>query len=67
MNVSSVSVDSLASLATEMKGANIGTQIGVAVMKQIQQSQEQMAAALLQMIAQSPSPEGVGQNIDISA
>lgn len=59
-------MDSLASLATGMKSSNLGQQIGVAVLKQIQDSQEQMAAGLLKMIAQTPSPEGVGQNVDIS-
>ena len=56
MDVSTVS--SMASMATSMKGENVGTQIGVAVMKQVQDQEKQQAAALIKMIQQTAAASG---------
>jgi hypothetical protein len=53
MTISSVSADALAGLASEMKSAQIGQQIGVAVLKTIQDQQQRQAEQLLQMIRQT--------------
>ncbi len=66
MNVSGVSmVDSLAQSFTEMSVSRIQQQIAVSVMKEIQDSQQEQAAAILKMMQQpSPSLTGTGQLID---
>jgi len=47
--------------------ADLGTAVGVAVLKQAQQASEAEALALLQTIPQAPSFGGVGNTVDISA
>ena len=49
----SSSLDSLAALASGLKSASVGQQIGVAVLKQIQDSQQAQAQQLLQMMQQT--------------
>lgn len=41
-----------------MKGEQVGTQIGMAVMKQIQDQEKQQAAALIKMIQQTAAASG---------
>lgn len=68
MSISGVSsIDSLATLATQMKGSEVNSQIAVAILKQTQDSQQQFADALVKMINQTPSLDGTGQKIDVSA
>jgi uncharacterized protein YdeI (YjbR/CyaY-like superfamily) len=69
MNVSGISnsADALASMATNMKGADVSLQINVAVMKQLMDQQEMVAQGLIEMIQATPLPEGVGTSINLSA
>lgn len=56
MNVSGVSMsNALAAQATEMKAGGVGSQIAIAVLKQLQEQQRQQAAALIEMIQSSPA------------
>ena len=58
----------MASWATEMKGATVASQIGVAVMKQVLDQQRQQGEAILQMMQQTPHPEGsTGSVLDVYA
>jgi len=57
----------IAEMATAQKAAEIGTAVGVAVLKEAQQAGEAEALALLQSIPQAPSYGGVGSMVDISA
>jgi len=57
----------IAEMATAQKAAEIGTAVGVAVLKQAQQAGEAEALALLQTLPQSPSLGGIGNTVDISA
>lgn len=69
MNVSgaSSSMNALASMATNMKSADVNLQINVAVMKQLMDQQEMVAQGLIEMIQSTPLPEGVGTTINLSA
>jgi hypothetical protein len=70
MNVSGISTShALAAQATDMKALSVASQIGIAVIKQIQQQELQQAAALIEMIQDTPAPisDGVSQHIDIYA
>ncbi len=57
--------DSIASFASEISSQSIQREFAVAVLKQIQDIQKQQADALLKMINQSPSPEGIGKYTDM--
>jgi hypothetical protein len=57
----------MAETATVQKAAEIGTAVGIAVLKQAQQAGEAEALALLQTLPQAPSFGGVGGTVDISA
>jgi hypothetical protein len=60
--------NTLASWATEMKGSNLASQIGVAVMKQIMDQQKQQGEAIIQMMQQTPRPAGSsGSVVDVYA
>ena len=69
MNVSGVgnSMDALASMASNLKGADVELQINVAVMKQLMDQQEMVAQGLIEMIQSTPLPEGVGTTLNVSA
>ncbi len=69
MNVSSASdfSNSLASMATDMQGGNLQLKITMAVFKEIQGSQDQMAKALIQMMEQTRSLTGTGSIVNVSA
>ena len=69
MAVGDVSMSSmLASWATEMKGASVASQIGVAVMKQVLDQQQQAGEAIIQMMQQTPRPGGsTGSVVDVYA
>ena len=68
MSVSGISsVDTLASLASGMASAGVQSDIALAVLNQIQDQQMLMAQALLDMISQTPSLDGTGQAVDVSA
>lgn len=56
----------LANWATEMKGASVASQIGVAVMKQVLDQQQQAGEAIIQMMQQTPRPSGsTGSVVDV--
>jgi hypothetical protein len=57
----------IAEMATAQKAAEVGTAVGVAVLKQAQQASENEALALLQTLPQAPSLGGIGGAVDISA
>jgi hypothetical protein len=57
----------IAEMATAQKAAEIGTTVGVAMLKQAQQVGEMEALALLQALPQAPSVGGMGDKVDISA
>jgi len=57
----------IADAATAQKTADLGTAVGVAVLKQAQMATEAEALALLQTLPQAPSLDGVGGTVDISA
>jgi len=46
---------------------DLGTAVGVAVLKQAQQAGEAEALALLQTLPPAPSINGVGGTVDVSA
>lgn len=50
-----------------LQGSQVMQQISVAVMKQQQEQERQMAAALIEMMRQTPTPslDGTGQFIDV--
>jgi hypothetical protein len=61
-------IASIASTATEMKSASVGMQIGVSVMKSIQDQQQQQAAALIEMIRQTASASAAARGgVDVYA
>jgi hypothetical protein len=59
--------NSLASMATSMVGGNIQQKIGVAIVKQILDTQEMQVQALLQMMSNGPTPtvDGTGTMVNI--
>jgi hypothetical protein len=57
----------MAETATVQKAAEIGSAVGIAVLKQAQQAGETEALALLQALPQAPSIGGIGGTVDISA
>lgn len=68
MSVSGISsVDTLASLASGMESAGIQSDIALAILNQMQDQHMMMAQALLDMISQTPSLDGTGQVVDVSA
>jgi len=46
---------------------DIGTAVGISVLKQAQQASEAETLALLQTLPQAPSFDGIGGTVDISA
>ncbi len=50
-----------------MESAGVQSDIALAVLNQIQDQQMMMAQALLDMISQTPSLDGTGQVVDVSA
>lgn len=66
MSISAISNQTTSVLESVFARENINTQIAVAVMKQIQDTQQSQAQALVQMINQS-TPEGTGSLINILA
>jgi hypothetical protein len=66
--INSVSLDSsLSSLATGSKTSAIMNEISVAIMKQNLDQQKAMGQAIVQMIQQTPMPDGTGQILNIGA
>ena len=61
-------ITALASTATAMQGEQTGQQIGVAVMKSIQDQQKQQGAALVQMMRQTAAASAAASgHVDIYA
>lgn len=58
---------SIAKLATEQKAAELSAAVGVALLKQAQDTAGVEALALLQSMPQAPSTGGMGDVVDISA
>jgi hypothetical protein len=58
---------SLAVMATNLKSSGVRSEIGMAVMKQVQDQQKIFNNALLEMIKQGPMPDGTGQILNIGA
>lgn len=58
---------SLAAMATSSRASAVQSEISMAVMKQAQDQQEIFAQALLEMIKQTPTPDGTGQIINLGA
>jgi hypothetical protein len=58
---------SIAEMATAQKAADLGSAVGIAVLKQAQKAEAAGALALLQTLPQAPSFGGIGGNLDISA
>ena len=67
MDISGDYSSSIANLASDVKSSQLGQQISMAVLKQTQDSQEQFAAALIQMINSGPTLQGTGQIINVAA
>ena len=66
--INAVSSDtSLASFATESKSRAIMNEISVAIMKQNLDQQEALGQALVEMIKQTPMPDGTGTILNIGA
>ncbi len=66
--INSVSMESsLASFATGSRSRAVMNEISVAIMKQSLEQQEAFGQALVEMIKQSPMPDGTGQIINTSA
>jgi hypothetical protein len=66
--INSVSLDSsMASFATESKNRAVMNEISVAIMKQNLDQQKAMGQALVEMIKQTPMPDGTGQILNIGA
>lgn len=64
----SVSLNSsLAVMATESKNRAVMSEISTAVMKQTLNQQEAFGQALVEMIKQTPMPDGTGKIINIGA
>ena len=64
MAIGDVSMSSqLADWATALKGDGLQMQIGVAVLKQIQDQQKQQAEALIKMMNQTPRPAASGVDL----
>jgi len=57
---------SIAQMATAQKAAEIGTAVGVAVLKQAQEAGTEQALELLQTLPQAPSADGLGLTVDVS-
>ena len=65
---SSVSLNSsLAVMATESKNRAVMSEISTAIMKQSLDQQEAFGQALVEMIKQTPMPDGTGKVINIGA
>lgn len=54
-------------MASNMKSQDLQMQISVAVLKQVQNQQEQQAQALLNMMGQSFSLDGTGSIVNVTA
>jgi hypothetical protein len=68
MSVSGVSsLDTLATMASEIQGAEMMAELEAAILKQIQDQQEMFGDALVNMINQSGSLNGSGQILDLFA
>jgi hypothetical protein len=68
MSVSDVSsVNTLAQVASGMQSDQVMGQITAAVLKQIQEQQNQQAQALIQMIQAQPTLDGTGQVVNVGA
>ena len=66
MNVSSISQPSaMARVASSVGTQNVQSQITIAVLKQIQEQQKQMAEALLEMIADTPQLTVTDHHLDV--
>ncbi len=66
--VNSVSLESsLASFATGSKSRAVMNEISVAIMKQNLDQQEALGQALVEMIKQTPMPDGTGMLLNIGA
>jgi hypothetical protein len=61
--------NSLASMATSMAGGSSQQKIGVAILKQILQTQEMQVQALVQMMSteSTPTVDGTGTIVNIGA
>jgi len=61
--------NSMASMATGMQGGRIQQDISMAIVKQILDSQEMQAQALVKMMSSAPTPtlDGTGQIVNIAA
>ena len=59
--------NTLASMASSMVGGSVQQKISTAVVKQIMDSQQMQAQALLKMIQNGPTPtlDGTGTNVNI--
>ena len=59
--------NTLASMASNMVGGSVQQKISTAVVKQIMDSQQMQAQALLKMIQNGPTPtlDGTGTNVNI--
>lgn len=67
MSIANVGMtNALASLATGMQVSKVHSEIGVAVLKQIQDQQKVQAEALLGMMRQMSGLNGSGQIVNIS-
>jgi hypothetical protein len=68
MNISSASLtDALPMMASAMKEQDLQMQISVAVLKKVQDQQEQYAQSLIKMMSQSFSLDGTGGIVNVSA
>ena len=71
MNISGASSlsDGLAILATNMQSQKVPQQLGIAILKQIQNTQEMQVEALVGMISSTPgmTADGTGQIVNVAA
>jgi len=71
MNISGASSlsDGLAILATNMQSQKVPQQLGIAILKQIQNTQEMQVEALVGMINSTPgmTADGTGQIVNVAA
>lgn len=68
MNISSASLsDALPVMASAMKEQDLQMQISVAVLKNVQDQQQQYAQALIKMMSQNFSLDGTGSIVNVSA
>lgn len=66
MNVSDVSLStSLVAVATDAQASRLRSQIGFAVLGELQDQQKQMADALVRMMESAPGPDYLGKNVDV--